>query len=137
MQDSICFRGQSILCPLAGVSWALDDLPSGFPPGLILDPTLPFEVVVGLTNMTLSVQFNRQLCVIAKEIEHVTANWMLSTELKSREPSATQLSPQELFRDGRITTQSSSAIDRLCWLALRRFAHQQVLFLLAPRHNTY
>jgi hypothetical protein len=71
---------------------------------LAFDPSLAFQVVGGLANMTVTVQFNCQLNIIAKEVEDVTTQRVLPAEFQPGQPSSPQLAPEKTFRNRRIAT---------------------------------
>ena len=66
--------------------------------------------LVGKTVLA-AVQFHIQLCLLAKEIQIVNAQWMLAAEFVAAEPPVAQPAPHELFRPGFNPAKLAGASD--------------------------
>jgi hypothetical protein len=71
----------------------------------------------GTIGMLTTVYFNHELVSLAEEIEHITPERMLASELEPLELAAAQRLPQIALGLGQITAQSASRVDSHNFLA--------------------
>jgi hypothetical protein len=60
--------------------------------------------------MSATIEFDRELCRRAIEIEYVTVEWMLTTKLVACEISISQMAPKNALSIGCLLSQQASAI---------------------------
>jgi len=75
---------------------------SKYGPTLCLDEFLPTKVVFAARSVTLAVNFYNQTDRLAREINDVRTDRMLSTKLESSQTTTTQNTPQFLFGNRHI-----------------------------------
>jgi len=67
---------------------------------LFVQPASPFGVIVGLLGVTISIEFDDQLCRRAKEVNGEAADRVLAPKAVARELAGSQVLPELLLGGG-------------------------------------